>query len=338
MGEGRESWAEAAEAIRRSGLTIYDSLESRPELFIEARLLQLLLRAGLTGLELKYPLRTRSKVLKSAVCDVLGYPVPKVFRKTRPRFGGQKFDTYVQKSDNLQIWNEEICPGRRYVIIRVSKDDVVVGVRVVDGEVLALLDRTGTLTQKYQARSRLAVTGSLLVSVRDTANVRKRLGSGMGKGGAGGPNAGTFVAIKHLFEVLRGLCGTVLTDPGADQDRTRGGGLQRAVCERIGGGYTDAGQFPDIVEQLLEVKLQTSPTIDLGLISPDSAERLAGLPAFRHCDVRYAVFYGGPAAGGVRVEHVVVVTGEDFFSFFQRFEGKVLNKKLQIPLADGFFD
>ncbi len=38
------------------------------------------------------------------------------------------------------------------------------------------------------------------------------------------------------------------------------------------------------------------------------------------------------------MEHVVLTTGANFFSFFRRFEGKVRNSKLQIPLPAGFFD
>jgi hypothetical protein len=70
------------------------------------------LHDGLLGLDLNYPLRTRSKVLKAKICEILGYPVPKSFKKTQPRFPGQDFDTYIQKSNNLQIWNEEIVPTR----------------------------------------------------------------------------------------------------------------------------------------------------------------------------------------------------------------------------------
>ena len=56
------------------------------------------------------------------------------------------------EADNLQVWNEEIAPLRRYAIIRLSEQNVVTTVRVATGEELALLDRTGTLTQKYQAK------------------------------------------------------------------------------------------------------------------------------------------------------------------------------------------
>ena len=160
-------------AISASGLTIYDSLDARPELYIDTRALERILNQTLMGLNLNYPIRTRSKVLKSSVCQALGYPVPKSFRKTQPRFPAQNFDTYVQKSDNLQIWNEEVASSRRYVLIRVDDNQAVTRVKVVTGDVVAKLDPTGTLTTKYQARSRAPVAESRLVSSADTANVAK---------------------------------------------------------------------------------------------------------------------------------------------------------------------
>jgi len=158
-------------AIRHSGLTIYDAVDNQSDLYLQTDELQDHLTGSLAGLNLNYALRTRSKVLKSKVCEVLGYPVPSTFRKTKPRFLGQNFDTYVQKANNLQIWNEEITPSRRYVVIRVDDRQVVKAIRVVSGEALALMDTTGTLTQKYQAKSIDPVTGSVLVSLKDTASV-----------------------------------------------------------------------------------------------------------------------------------------------------------------------
>ena len=126
-------------AIRSSGLLIYDPLDDRPELFIDHRSLERILNTGLKGLNLNYPLRTRSKILKSKICEVLGYPVPTRFKKTQPRFPGQNFDTYVQKANNLQIWNEEVADSRRYVVIRVDSMGIVTGVRVITGKALAIL-------------------------------------------------------------------------------------------------------------------------------------------------------------------------------------------------------
>jgi len=133
-------------AIAASGLSIYDPLTSRPNLYLKTRHLERILNDALVGLDLDYPIRTRSKVLKQAVCQALGYPVPKSFRKTKPRFPGQNFDTYVQKANNLQVWNEEVSASRRYVLIRVDARHVVTKVRVVTGRVIAKYDATGTLT------------------------------------------------------------------------------------------------------------------------------------------------------------------------------------------------
>lgn len=128
-----------------------------------------------------------------------------------------------------------------------------------------------------------------------------------------------------------------------DQERLRGAALHRLVCATLGyRSYHDDGRFPDVRHQLLEVKLQTSPAIDLGLVRPDSIEVL-DVPMLegqqlRHCDVRYAIFYGDYSIGMVQLTHLLVVTGEGFFARFAQFQGKVLNRKLQIPLPTEFFD
>ena len=79
--------------IAKSGKNIYDSLHDSPDFYLAGGDLEAILRAGLVGLDLNYPLRTRSKVLKSKICEVLGYPVPASFKKSKPRFPGQDFDT-----------------------------------------------------------------------------------------------------------------------------------------------------------------------------------------------------------------------------------------------------
>src|SRR5258708_6677046 len=335
-----------AGALAKSGRTIYDLLHDRPEHFLPSANLEAILRAGLVGLDLNYPLRTRSKVLKSKICEVLGYPVPSSFKKSKPRFPGQDFDTYIQKSNNLQIWNEEIVPTRRYVIIRLDESSKVIGVRVVSGELLARLDPTGTLTRKYQARSRQPVTSSVLVSRSDAYSVHdaiaklpsRRVTLRQSGGRSLTLNFRRFLPIETLNRKLLGLLGKRLSDPGLDQERNRGAALHRAVCEVLRmPECKDAGTFPDVMEQLLEVKLQTASTINLGLVSPDDATPVAFLPGVRPCDVRYAVFYGTITGASLRLDHLVLARGADFFSFFQRFSGKIVNAKLQIPLPRDFF-
>ena len=200
-------------AIRKSGLSIYDSLQAHLNLFIADEDLENILNKGLRGLVLNQPLRTRSKVVKSKVCEVLGYPVPSSFKKTQPRFPGQNFDTYVQKSNNLQIWNEEVSPSRRYVLIRVDDNDKVTKVRVVTGPIIAAYDTTGTLTHKFQASARSqVVAASKLIGAEDTANVKTRIIRPK-------PHEWKeFIPIKQLFDALMKLTGKTFLDPGRNQE------------------------------------------------------------------------------------------------------------------------
>jgi hypothetical protein len=337
------------DAIRRKGLSIYDQIElGDPEFWIPTPALEYLLNRALIGISLAgLPLRTRSKVAKGHVCRALGYQVPSSFKKTQPRFPGQLFDTYIQKSNNLQIWNEEVALTRRYVIIQVSDDDVIMHVKVVTGDTLALLDTTGTLTQKYQARLVPGDTKVELISDQDTdllrAFVRPSFKIESTASPVDQPRAGKLLPIKVIFKRLSLLVGESFPDSGYDQERNRGAELHRLVCKQLGyADYRDVGQFPDVKGQLLEVKLQTSPTIDLGLVCPSSTEPL-DIPKIRgcqirHCDVRYAMFYAETNGRNVTLTNLFLTTGEKFFSRFPQFEGKTLNKKLQIPLPANFFN
>lgn len=136
-----------------SGMSIYDPIDpDNRELFIPTYTLERILSDYLVGVSLEgLPLRTRSKVVKTKICEALGYPIPRSFVKTQPRFPGQNFDVYTQKSMNVQIWNEEVDAARRYVFLRVDEDDVITCVRVISGDTLTEFDRTGKLTTKYQA-------------------------------------------------------------------------------------------------------------------------------------------------------------------------------------------
>lgn len=334
--------------ISASSLSIYDLVaRDQPSLFIPTAELEKLLNIGLAGQSLHgLALRTRSKVVKELVCRTLGYPIPKSFKKTRPRFPGQDFDIYVQKSSNLQIWNEEITATRRYALIRVTEEGLILGVRVIEGEALALLDTTGTLTQKYQARLGSNAEAFELITETDSAPLSSLLKIPRDplqqEKPSDRPSAHTLMPIAELFARLQPLIGRTFLHLGHDQERNRGGALHQLVCTALGYScYSDNGQFPDVRHQLLEVKLQTSPTIDLGLVTPDSQEPLSGISLgetpIRHCDVRYAIFHGTLDDKHIRLNGLILSTGEKFFTRFKRFEGKVVNRKIQIRLPRNFF-
>lgn len=335
--------------LRLSGASIYDELlPDRSELFFPDDELELLLAEQLAGHILTGPIRTRSKLAKMLVATSLGYPPPASFRREYPRFPGQDLDVYVQTSNNLQIWNEEVSPDRRYVLIRPNETGEVVGLRVVRGQQIANWDLTGTLTSKYQAkRAGLSITESKLVSPADTDLFGEVLKPGVPpdfvlarQTSRSTPLEGQILPIAELYERLLTLTGRKLAPVRSEQDRVRGELLQEEVCQAIGlSGHDNHGQWPDIVSQALEVKLQTSPTIDLGLVLP-SDESLAPTlnPRLRHCDARYLVAYGQPLSdGSTLIEAIVLATGQDFFNEFRQFGGLVQNRKRQIRLPDSLF-
>ncbi len=340
---------EYVRSIRQSRLSIYDRIEiGDPELWIPASELEQILNNALVGQSLAgLPLRTRSKVAKQLVCDALGYPIPSTFRRTKPRFPGQLFDTYVQKSNNLQIWNEDVEPSRRYIIIRVGEEDEITVIKVVSGTLLATYDRTGTLTQKHQARLTLGESDTELSSSEDTEIIKPTTHSGVETTGfessSDPPQYGHVIPINNLFDRLAPLIGHSFRDAGHDQERNRGASLHKLVCRALGyARCEDDGRFPDIRHQLLEIKLQTARTIDLGLVSPDSTDILdtpmLNNQQIRQRDVRYAVFCATSDGSTVTLTHLILTTGTDFFNRFQRFGGNVVNKKIQIRLPNHFFD
>jgi hypothetical protein len=252
---------------------------------------------------------------------------------------------HVQKANNLQIWNEELEPERRHVVIQVDENAAITGVRVVDGETLARLDTTGTLTRKYQASRLAGRTGSALVSAEDTAAFRALLMPVEALSPEElavldplhPPESRKVLAIAPLYAQLQDLLGTRIAR-GELQERSRGAALQQRVCDLLGlPRYADHGQFPDVPCQALEVKAQWRPTIDLGLVTPDSTEEARGLAGLRHCDVRYCVAELEPRDGEFEITEIIVSTGESFFGEFRAFEGLKENRKLQMHLPPDFF-
>ena len=247
--------------IRKSGLTIYDVIPPEEiDLFIPTETLEEILSRELVGLSVAgLPLRTRSKFVKSQVAKALGYPVPNSFKKTQPRFPGQNFDVYTQKSFNVQIWNEEVKSSRRYVFLKINDADDITVVRVITGEELAEFDRTGTLTHKYQAT--MISRPTALLSYEDSTTVNNFISSVHNPQFSWPnelPSPCSLLPIDQIFNRLLTLVGQNINYLDALQERNRGAELHALICETLGyQSYEDDGSYPDIKNQLLEVKLQS---------------------------------------------------------------------------------
>ena len=259
-----------------------------------------------------------------------------------PRFPGQNFDVYTQKSLNVQIWNEEVDLFRRYVFLRANENDVITSVRVITGDLLVQYDRTGTLTQKFQAR--MQAYSENICSRYDTPAVSdwiiddnitlERVDPNQF------PRRNQLLRIAEIYRRLLPMVGKSISYLDAVQERNRGAELHAMICDHLGYSYfDDDGSYPDIANQLLEIKLQTSPTIDLGLHSPEDGKAIAqiGTMTFYSQDIRYAIFNGVVNGNRVELRNLYLVTGDDFTNYFPLFQGKGTNKKIQLPLPYDFF-
>lgn len=330
--------------ITSSGLSIYDEINpSNTELFIPLYALEIILSNSLVGVSLAgLPLRTRSKVVKAQICEALGYPIPRSFKKTQPRFPGQNFDVYTQKSMNVQIWNEEVDASRRYVFLQVDEADTITTVRVITGDELVKYDRTGRLTTKYQATMH-TYSESRLFSPRDTETIENWISQEPSSLRNVNPNfypsRNQLLPIEEVYRRLLPMVGKAISYIDAVQERNRGAELHEMICKHLGYSvYEDDGSYPDIANQLLEVKLQTSPTIDLGLHSPEDGELIVtvGDTSFYSEDVRYVIFDGIVSGSSIILRNLYLTSGADFNKHFPIWKGK--NAKIQLPLPSTFFD
>lgn len=333
--------------IKESGKTIYDNITiGDPDLWIPDEHLEYLLNKTLCGRNVELPIRARSKRIKEWICEALGYPIEKSFRKCQPRFIGQNLDVYGQQSNNVQIWNEEVSPQRRYAIVGIDKNHIIHKVKVMNGTELAALDNTGTLTRKFQAWFGNSNGNCELISSSDTDNLTPYLSDtnflpDNSTSPIDYPSTKQVLPIDEIYSRLSTLVSKQFIDPGVTQERNRGAGLHNLVCNALGySSYADDGKFPDIKNQILEVKLQTSPTIDLGVVCPDSEGGIGfalDSTPIQHNDTRYAVFYAQTDNNHVTITKLVVTTGRDFFSRFQQSQGNIENTKIQIRLPDNFY-
>jgi hypothetical protein len=336
---------EIRDHISRLGVDLYNAPATAdsqffysPDLLEELLKSELVGRTDLAGLAVK----TRAAVAKKIVCEALGYDVPSSFKRASPRLPHPAIDVYAQQSNNLQIWNEEVDAERRYVILILNEHEIL-DVRVVAGADLAQYDRTGKLTKKFQASRRDESAGSTLVSGFDTDNFIGRLAPGdfaSPNSPTTQPEPGGVLTVAEVYSRLLPMVGSTYVDPGIVQERNRGTVVHREACLRLGTGpFADNGQFPDILSQLVEVKLQLARTVDLGLELPSSTTPLASANGVLDvCDVRYAIFYADRDGSSFTITNLVVTTGADFFKEYRQYGGLTSNAKLQLRLPGSWFE
>ena len=139
--------------------------------------------------------------------------------------------------------------------------------------------------------------------------------------------------IKDL--VAKPLIGEKLE---ADATKNRGQALERKVLDLLGYSNGERGKlygaFPDIRNQLLEVKVQDSPTVDLGKFSPEFEEVVIEDLKLTTYDIRYLIALTNPDTE--IIEGIILSSGEKLGEVFSYVSDKSYKCQRSIPIE--FFE
>lgn len=150
------------------------------------------------------------------------------------------------------------------------------------------------------------------------------------------PNCDCFYSIDLIKKIVaEKLIGFKLD---AASTKNRGQALEKKVLDLLGYQVNEFdllyGAYPDIRNQLLEVKVQDSPTVDLGKFSPEKEENVIEDYPFTTFDVRYLIALTNPITE--TIEGIILSPGEKLGEVFSYVSDQSYKCQRTIPMT--FFD
>lgn len=283
-----------------------------------------------------------------------------------PKITREFIDTYIVTSGNsynLQVWNrlpssntllikydsgESLkCTDVRFVFVRIDlAKSIIASVIVLTAEYIEKhFGKFGKPTIKHQllisskARKSIFESPDKVLSFPDSKKLSYNIThdyvppkSGMVEE----PDIKELYSIALLKEmVAKKLIGRKLD---AAATKNRGQALERMVLELL--GYTIKenellyGAFPDIRNQLLEVKVQDSTTVDLGRFSPEREEFVIEEKNLTTFDVRYLIALTNPKTE--IIEGIILTPGERLGDLFSYVSSESYKCQRNIPIS--FFE
>lgn len=300
------------------------------------------------------------------VADKESYEIVPPKGKGLPKITRELIDTYIVTSGlsyNLQVWNrlpasntllikydtgESLkCTDVRFVFVNIDMArSIVASIIILTAEYIENhFGKFGKPTIKHQLLISSKVRNSIFESTdkvlsfpdsiklsynitHDYTPPKSRM--------VEDPNIKELYSIALLKEmVAKKLIGRKLD---AAATKNRGQALERIVLELL--GYTIKenellyGAFPDIRNQLLEVKVQDSPTVDLGRFSPERAEFVIEEKNLTTFDVRYLIALTNPKTEVI--EGVILAPGEKLGDIFSYVSSESYKCQRNIPMS--FFE
>lgn len=283
-----------------------------------------------------------------------------------PKIVREFIDTYIVTSGssyNLQVWNripatetllikyesgESLkCIDVRFVFVRIdTENNVIASVIILTPEYIEQkFGKFGKPTIKHQ----LLISGKVrkdiferedkILSFPDSKKLSYQIRHDYEP-----PKTGMVEEpdIKHLFSI--GLLKKMVAEKligfklNAAATKNRGQALEKKVLELLGYDVKDNdllyGAFPDIRNQLLEVKVQDSPTVDLGKFSPEKEEIVIADSDLTTFDVRYLIALTNPQTE--IIEGIILSPGEKLGELFSYVSAESYKCQRAIPMS--FFE
>jgi hypothetical protein len=287
-------------------------------------------------------------------------------KKGVPRMLREFIDSYAVtsgKSYNLQVWNRIPncktvlvkydsgatlkCDDVRYVLVKIdSLKSIISSILILSPDYIeAHFGKFGKPTIKYQllistkVRNQIYSSESKILGYPDSKKLTylitdtfKDTDSSI----AMEPVLQNLFSIKLLTEIVaKNLIGKKLEN---STTKTRGQALERLTIELLGykmmGNEMLFGGFPDIPNQLLEVKVQDSPTVDLGRFTPEKEEVVVAESNLTTFDVRYLIALTNPLTS--IIEGIILAPGEKLGEIFTYVSDVSFKCQRSIPMS--FFD
>lgn len=280
-----------------------------------------------------------------------------------PKITREFIDTYIVTSGtiyNLQVWNripaaetllvkydsgETLkCTDVRFVFVQIDKDKNCIA------SIIILTPKY--IETKFGMFGKPTIKHQLLISTK----VRKEINLKTDKILSFPDSKKLSYQIKHFYEPpisgmveepdIRnlysiGLLKKIVAEKligfklNSGATKNRGQALERKVLELLGYQVNETdllyGAFPDIRNQLLEVKVQDSPTVDLGKFTPEKEETVINESNFTTFDVRYLIALTNSQTG--IIEGIILSPGEKLGELFSYVSEQSFKCQRSIPMS-----
>jgi len=284
-------------------------------------------------------------------------------KKGVPKMLRELIDTYTVTSGlsyNLQVWNripycktvlvkydsgESLkCDNVRYIFVKIdSVKNIISSIIILTADYIeSHFGKFGKPTIKHQllisnkARNQIYLSDSKILSYPDSKKLSyfitdtyKNPDSSI----ANEPSIQNLYSIKLLTEmVAKKLIGKKLDNSAT---KNRGQALERLTLELLGYKMRDfeklVGGFPDIPNQLLEVKVQDAQTVDLGRFTPEKEEVVVEENNLTTFDVRYLIALTNPKTD--IIEGIILAPGEKLGEIFTYVSDVSFKCQRTIPMS-----